>query len=224
MNDSSDMSYSDEEDNNNSNNSSNLSSSDSQNFSDKKKLAQEDDKDEAKDETEKIKFDSEKSEKEEEPPKVIISEDGEEEEEKKENLKNEEEKKDQEIKKIEEEKEEEKENLMKDSKTKIIPEGRLAIHNNKNIKNDLMNIFSKDNPKNPISLNQDDFKSLMNKIFRKIIIINSSDQSFIKIAKKLKKFKKKFYDSQFPPNLNSLIKGYYISNNKNPENNSFIKS
>ena len=47
----------------------------------------------------------------------------------------------------------------------------------------------------------------MKNIFRRILDINCTNQSFNLFLEKLSPTDYKYYDNQFPPNLNSLIKG-----------------
>ena len=68
---------------------------------------------------------------------------------------------------------------------------------------------------NTISLNlekilhQDSLTNLMKNIFHRILKTNSIDQSYNDMHKYLLQKKTKFYDDLFPPNINSLIKGYH---------------
>ena len=66
-------------------------------------------------------------------------------------------------------------------------------------------------------LNQDSLTNLMKNIFHRILKTNSIDQSYNDMHKYLLQKKTKFYDDLFPPNINSLIKGYHPS--KNPGKN-----
>ena len=77
-----------------------------------------------------------------------------------------------------------------------------------------------------ILINQNSFTNLIKKIFHRILKTNSSFQSFQEMHKTLLQTKTKFLDDQFPPNINSLIKGYHNtksikneSNNNNEDNN-----
>ena len=60
-----------------------------------------------------------------------------------------------------------------------------------------------------ILLNQDNLANLMKNIFHRILKTNSVYQSYNDIHKILLQTKTKFYDDLFPPNINSLIKGYH---------------
>ena len=52
-------------------------------------------------------------------------------------------------------------------------------------------------------------------IFKRILSNNSINQNFNTISEHLKQLKDKFFDNQFPPNENSLIKGFKLSTFKN---------
>ena len=72
-----------------------------------------------------------------------------------------------------------------------------------------------------ILYNQRSITQLMKNIFRRILDVNCTNQSYNLFLEKLSPTDFKFYDNQFPPNLNSLIKGYQ---NQNLNNNiNFIK-
>ena len=58
-----------------------------------------------------------------------------------------------------------------------------------------------------ILYNQRSITKLMKNIFRRILDVNCTNQSFNLFLEKLSPTDFKFYDNQFPPNLNSLIKG-----------------
>jgi len=60
-----------------------------------------------------------------------------------------------------------------------------------------------------ILINQDSLTVLMKNIFHRILKTNSIYQSYNDIHKILLQTKTKFYDDLFPPNINSLIKGYH---------------
>ena len=60
-----------------------------------------------------------------------------------------------------------------------------------------------------ILLNQDSLTNLVKNIFHRILKTNSVYQSYNDIHKVLLQTKTKFYDDLFPPNINSLIKGYH---------------
>ena len=62
-----------------------------------------------------------------------------------------------------------------------------------------------------ILVNQDSLANLMKNIFHRILKTNSVEQSYNEIHKILVQTKTKFYDDLFPPNINSLIKGYHPS-------------
>ena len=68
-------------------------------------------------------------------------------------------------------------------------------------------------------LNQDSLANLMKNIFHRILKTNSVDQSYNDIHRILLHTKTKFFDDIFPPNINSLIKGYHQKkiSNKNAE-------
>ena len=70
-----------------------------------------------------------------------------------------------------------------------------------------------------ILLNQDSLANLMKNIFHRILKTNSVDQSYNDIHRILLHTKTKFFDDLFPPNINSLIKGYHHKKfrNKNAE-------
>ena len=61
---------------------------------------------------------------------------------------------------------------------------------------------------------QKSITKLMKNIFTRVLYINNPSQSYNLFLEKLSSTDSKFYDNQFPPNLNSLIKGY-----KSPFNN-----
>ena len=69
-----------------------------------------------------------------------------------------------------------------------------------------------------IVLNQDSLTNLIKNIFHRILKTNSVYQSYNDMHKILLQTKTKFYDDLFPPNINSLIKGYH--SNKYPRKNS----
>ena len=69
-----------------------------------------------------------------------------------------------------------------------------------------------------ILINQNSFTKLIKNIFQRILKTNSVYQSYNDIHKVLLQTKTKFYDDLFPPNINSLIKGYH--SNKYPRKNS----
>ena len=60
-----------------------------------------------------------------------------------------------------------------------------------------------------IVLNYDSLANLVKNIFHRILKTNSVYQSYNDIHKVLLQTKTKFYDDLFPPNINSLIKGYH---------------
>ena len=60
-----------------------------------------------------------------------------------------------------------------------------------------------------ILLNQESLTNLVKNIFHRILKTNSVYQSYNDIHKVLLQTKTKFYDDLFPPNINSLIKGYH---------------
>ena len=60
-----------------------------------------------------------------------------------------------------------------------------------------------------ILLNHDSLTNLVKNIFHRILKTNSVYQSYNDIHKVLLQTKTKFYDDLFPPNINSLIKGYH---------------
>ena len=63
----------------------------------------------------------------------------------------------------------------------------------------------------------------MKNIFRRILDVNCTNQSYNLFLEKLSPTDYKFYDNLFPPNLNSLIKGYKANKNNNLNNNSISK-
>ena len=67
---------------------------------------------------------------------------------------------------------------------------------------------------------------LMKNIFTRVLYINNPNQSYNLFLEKLSLTDSKFYDNQFPPNLNSLIKGYKspFNNINNNINNNIIQS
>ena len=66
-----------------------------------------------------------------------------------------------------------------------------------------------------ILLNQNSFTKLIKNIFQRILKTNSVYQSYHDMHKNYLQSKIKFLDEQFPPNINSLIKGFHpIKNNK----------
>ena len=81
------------------------------------------------------------------------------------------------------------------------------LTNNKNISINIGNILE----------NKKSIAKLMKNIFTRVLYINNTLQSYELFLDKLSPTDFKFYDNQFPPNLNSLIKGYKSSskNNKN---------
>ena len=66
-----------------------------------------------------------------------------------------------------------------------------------------------------ILYNQRSITKLMKNIFRRILDVNCTKQSYDLFLEKLSPTDSKFYDNQFPPNLNSLIKGYKKNENQN---------
>ena len=68
-----------------------------------------------------------------------------------------------------------------------------------------------------ILLNQDSLTTLIKNVFHRILKTNSVYQSYNDMHKILLQTKTKFYDDLFPPNINSLIKGYH--SNKYPKKN-----
>ena len=60
-----------------------------------------------------------------------------------------------------------------------------------------------------ILLNRESLTNLVKNIFHRILKTNSVYQSYNDIHKVLLQTKTKFYDDLFPPNINSLIKGYH---------------
>lgn len=74
-----------------------------------------------------------------------------------------------------------------------------------------------------ILYNQRSITRLMKNIFRRILDVNCTNQSYNLFLEKLSPTDYKFYDNLFPPNLNSLIKGYKANKNNNLNNNSISK-
>ena len=66
-----------------------------------------------------------------------------------------------------------------------------------------------------ILYDQRSITKLMKNIFQRILNINCINQSYSLFLEKLSPTEFKFYDNQFPPNLNSLIKGYQKNKNQN---------
>ena len=60
-----------------------------------------------------------------------------------------------------------------------------------------------------ILINQNSFTKLIKNIFQRILKTNSVYQSYHDMHKNFLQSKTKFLDEQFPPNINSLIKGYH---------------
>ena len=63
-----------------------------------------------------------------------------------------------------------------------------------------------------ILINQNSFTNLIKNIFHRILKTNSVYQSYNEMHKKFIQTKTKFFDDLFPPNINSLIKGYHPKN------------
>ena len=63
-----------------------------------------------------------------------------------------------------------------------------------------------------ILINQNSFTNLIKNIFHRILKTNSVYQSYNEMHKKFIQSKTKFFDELFPPNINSLIKGYHPKN------------
>ena len=63
-----------------------------------------------------------------------------------------------------------------------------------------------------ILINQNSFTNLIKNIFHRILKTNSIYQSYNEMHKKFIQSKTKFFDDLFPPNINSLIKGYHPKN------------
>ena len=127
-------------------------------------------------------------------------------------------------------------NLNTDSKidtenNNITSNSKKSINNEKNTKN--TQIFSITNNNNNLNTSfnyynnnlQLNFAEFMQKkknlmqtmkiIFKRILSNNSINQNFTSISEHLKQLKDKFFDNQFPPNENSLIKGFKLSSFKN---------
>ena len=68
-----------------------------------------------------------------------------------------------------------------------------------------------------ILINQNSFTNLIKNIFLRILKTNSVNQSYNELHKNFLQSKTKFLDNLFPPNINSLIKGYHPLN-KNSKN------
>ena len=60
-----------------------------------------------------------------------------------------------------------------------------------------------------ILINQNSFTNLIKNIFLRILKTNSVNQSYNELHKNFLQSKTKFLDNLFPPNINSLIKGYH---------------
>ena len=105
-------------------------------------------------------------------------------------------------------------------------ENNKSNDNNKNFQNNISNKIqqqkSNTNNNKNISINieniledQQSIAKLMKNIFTRVLYINNPFQSYHLFLDKLSPTDFKFYDNQFPPNFNSLIKGYKSSlNNK----------
>ena len=102
------------------------------------------------------------------------------------------------------------ENINNDNNNNIsnkIQQQNSNTNNNKNISINIENILE----------NQQSIAKLMKNVFTRVLYINNPYQSYNLFLDKLSPTDFKFYDNQFPPNLNSLIKGYKknIFNQKN---------
>ena len=90
-------------------------------------------------------------------------------------------------------------------------------------KKDKKSLPRKSQPKNKLPIvnieqilyNQRSITRLMKNIFKRILDINCTNQSYELFLEKLSPTDFKFYDNQFPPNLNSLIKGCKNSQTQN---------
>ena len=89
-------------------------------------------------------------------------------------------------------------------------------NNNYNLNNQIELKYITEMNKNALYLNlekillkQDSLTNLIKNIFHRILKTNSVYQSYNDIHKILLQTKTKFYDDLFPPNINSLIKGYH---------------
>ena len=91
--------------------------------------------------------------------------------------------------------------------TNKIQQQNTNITNNKNISINIENILE----------NKKTIAKLMKNILTRVLYINNPSQSYDLFLGKLSQTEFKFYDNQFPPNLNSLIKGYK-SPSKNEKN------
>ena len=74
-----------------------------------------------------------------------------------------------------------------------------------------------------ILYDQRSISKLMKNIFQRILNVNCINQSYALFLEKLSPTEFKFYDNQFPPNLNSLIKGYQKNKNQNINVNKLSK-
>jgi hypothetical protein len=63
-----------------------------------------------------------------------------------------------------------------------------------------------------ILINQNSFTNLIKNIFYRILKTNSVNQSYNEMHKNFIQAKTKFFDELFPPNINSLVKGYHSTN------------
>ena len=89
-------------------------------------------------------------------------------------------------------------------------------NNNFNLNNQIELKYITEMNKNALYLNlekivlkQESLTNLIKNIFHRILKTNSVYQSYNDIHKILLQTKTKFYDDLFPPNTNSLIKGYH---------------
>ena len=98
-------------------------------------------------------------------------------------------------------------------------------------KKEKKSIPRKSKPKNKLPIvnieqilyNQRSITRLMKNIFKRILDVNCTNQSYELFLEKLSPTDFKFYDNQFPPNLNSLIKGCKNSQTQNTNIYSFSK-
>ena len=109
--------------------------------------------------------------------------------------------------------------------TKIRKGEKKSTHVSKKDKNNLPKPIQQKNKLPQVNLenilyNQRSITKLIKNIFRRILDVNCTNQSYNLFLEKLSTTDFKFYDNQFPPNLNSLIKGCQQYQNLNININS----